>query len=345
MEFFETFWTWLDGQLRLYISDNTQAVGLALAPVIGSLATIYIMIWGFLHLTGKIDEPFTAGLKRISTLVIVMVLCWQFLLYNSLIVDTFYIAPAQLAARIVSAGDPVQVIDAVWARGASVAENLSSRSSWHGGYDFFVMAYIIRFFIGALCVYTMFLIALSKVALSVLLALGPLFIVMLLFEQTRHYFTAWIAQLSNYALITILTIMVCALILGLVRKYADDTLGLGVGVRVADAFNMILVCALAILFMMQVTHIAGSLAGGGAGLNTFGAGRWGWGRAQKAAGFGLGLGILTTIGALKTPGFVTGMLSSRDNTKEDMQDWSSARRAGHRFKMRYINRKAVHQER
>ena len=48
---------------------------------------------------------------------------------------------------------------------------------------------------GLLCVYVMFLIALSHIALAVLLALGPLFIVLLFFETTRRLFSAWIAQL------------------------------------------------------------------------------------------------------------------------------------------------------
>ena len=47
----------------------------------------------------------------------------------------------------------------------------------------------------------MFLIALSDIALAVLLALGPLFIAMLLFDATQRLFSAWIAQLTTYALI------------------------------------------------------------------------------------------------------------------------------------------------
>jgi len=59
----------------------------------------------------------------------------------------------------------------------------------------------------------MFLIALSSIALAVLLALGPLFFAMLFFDATRRFFGAWIAQLANYGLITVLTVMVAALLL------------------------------------------------------------------------------------------------------------------------------------
>ena len=73
----------------------------------------------------------------------------------------------------------------------------------------------------------MFLIALSSIALAVLLALGPLFIALLFFDATRRFFTAWIAQLANYALITVLTVMVAALLLRIVQSYAAQTAARG----------------------------------------------------------------------------------------------------------------------
>jgi len=308
MEFFQTFWAWLDAALQLYIGDNMQRVGMALAPAMISLGTTYVLAWGLLHMTGRIDEPFTTGLKRIAMLAVVFTLSWQFLFYNELIVDTFYRAPSQLAAAVVGAGDPVQIVDAIWSDGSRVAENLQSRVSWSPpSWDFFVMAYVIRLAIGLLCVYTVFLIALSKVALAVLLALGPLFIVMLLFEETRHFFRSWIAQLANYAMVTILAVMVCALMLGVVRKYAANILGLGFAMRTVDALDMILVCALAFLFMMQVTHIAAAVCGGGVALNTLGYGRWAYGKTRQAA-------LLTGVLGWRTGRFLLGMGPSRADT-------------------------------
>ena len=37
-----------------------------LEPAVVTLATIYVMAWGYLHLMGKIDEPILTGLKRIA---------------------------------------------------------------------------------------------------------------------------------------------------------------------------------------------------------------------------------------------------------------------------------------
>jgi type IV secretion system protein VirB6 len=108
----------------------------------------------------------------------------------------------------------------------------------------------------------MFLIALSNIALAVLLALGPLFISMLFFDATRKFFAAWISQLTNYALITILTVMVSALLLRVVQTYAAETAARGAAIMTVDALHMVLVSVLVFLVMRQVMPIASGLAGG-----------------------------------------------------------------------------------
>jgi type IV secretion system protein VirB6 len=92
---------------------------------------------------------------------------------------------------------------------------------------------------------------------------------MLLFEGTRRFFLAWIAQLLNYALVTILTVLAAALLLRIVQSYATQTAARGAAILTVDALNMLLVSALVLLFMRQVMPIAAGLAGGAA-LSSFG---------------------------------------------------------------------------
>ena len=117
MGFFATFRAWLNGQLATYIGENTARLAAALEPAVMTLATVYVMVWGYLHLTGKIEEPLGAGLKRIITLAIILGVGLRLWLYNTLIVDTFYDAPAQLAAAVIGGGDPIAIIDTIWERG------------------------------------------------------------------------------------------------------------------------------------------------------------------------------------------------------------------------------------
>src|SRR3974390_3615996 len=97
MGFFETFWSWLNGQLTGYIADNTARIATALEPAVTVAATLYVMAWGYLQFTGRVDEPFSAGLIRIVRLAVVLGVGLHLWLYNDVLVDSFYRAPAQLA--------------------------------------------------------------------------------------------------------------------------------------------------------------------------------------------------------------------------------------------------------
>src|SRR5262249_11056549 len=125
-----------------------------------------------------------------------------------------------------------------------------------------VAGYLVYIVMGLTCLYTMFLIGLSKIAVAVLLALGPLFIIGLFFDTTKRFFEAWVAQLVNYALISVLAVAVAALMLSALKKFAADTAALGAGIKIADAIDMLLLAVMVFLVMRQVMPMAAGLASG-----------------------------------------------------------------------------------
>jgi|SRR5579862_1479858 len=299
MGFFATFWSWLNGQLAGYIGINTARVAAALEPLLVTLATLYVMVWGYLHLTGRIQEPFVEGLRRLTTIAVVLGMAVHLWLYNSLLVDTFYSAPAQLAAAVAGTPDPVAAVDVIWSRGGAVADYLWNNGGvFNGDFGYYLAGAGVWVLVGLLCVYTMFLIALSGIALAVLLAVGPLFLAMLLFDATRRLFEAWLAQLANYALISVLTVLVAALLLQVVESYAEQTAARGAAILTVDALNLLLMAVLVLLLMRQVMPIAAALAGGVA-LGSFGT-------VSRVVGWGMGAGLgaarnLAVLGASQVP--------------------------------------------
>jgi type IV secretion system protein VirB6 len=268
--FFATFWSWLQAQLNTYIGTNAALLATTLEPAIVTLATLYVMVWGYLQLSGRIEEPLGTGLRRLVLLAVVLGAALHLWLYNAVLVDTFYRAPAELAGAVVGAPDPVATIDTIWSRGGAVAAYLWNNGGvFSGDFGFYVAGAIVWVLMGLLCVYCMFLIALASIALAVLLALGPLFLALLLFDATRRFFEAWLAQLANYALITILTVLVAALLLQIVASYAAQTAARGAAIVTVDALNMVLVAAVVFLLMRQIMPIAAALAGG-VSLSSFG---------------------------------------------------------------------------
>jgi len=288
MGFFAEFNNWLNAILVTYIGTNTARISSVLEPAVVTLGTIYVMVWGYLLLTGQMQEPFIAGVKRIATLAIVLGVSLQLWLYNSTIVDTFFNAPAQLASSIVGGYDPVNTVDDIIANGADTASLLLQKGGvLSGNFTFYLAGAAVYGFVLLCAIYTIFLLTLSRIALSVLLALGPLFVVLLLFDTTRRFFEAWIAQLANYAFITILTVLVAALMLTMMATATQQALAAGGGIQIALAARVCMAAGLTFLVMRQVMPMAAGLASGLA-LSSFGvvsaALAWGLGRTLRSAG-------------------------------------------------------------
>src|ERR1700726_1462315 len=146
MGFFAEFNTWLNGILAQYIATNTAAIARILEPAIVTLAVFYVVVWGYLQLMGKIEEPFMEGVKRLLTLALILGLSLHLWLYNEVIVDTFFNAPTSLAAGIIAARnpgtafDPVGVVDEIFFDGADAASLLMQKGEIFGRDIIFYLA-------------------------------------------------------------------------------------------------------------------------------------------------------------------------------------------------------------
>lgn len=294
MGFFAQFFAWLNGQVADYVGATAARVAAAIEPAVVTLATLYVMVWGFLSLTGRIQEPIWEGVRRILVIGTVLGAALRLWLYNEVIASTFYTAPDQLAAAVIGAPSVVGVVDQVWLDGTVVAAHLLSKGSLlDRDFAYYVAGFLVYLLVGLAVLVTAFMLALAKVAVAVLLALGPLFIAMLFFQATKRFFESWVAQLANYALVGILTLFTAALLLSVLKAYAAAAAAAGSGITVAESARVCMTAALVFLVMRQVMPIAAGLASG-VGLSTYGvvsgALRWGMGATGRSAhAFGRGL--------------------------------------------------------
>jgi type IV secretion system protein VirB6 len=286
--FFDQFNVWLAGILANYIGDNTARIAAVLEPTVVTLAILYIVIWGYLHLVGKIEEPFVTGVKRLIVLAVILGVSLSLWLYNTVIVDTFFYAPTQLVAAVIGAYDSISTIDRITFLGNEAGASLIRQGGvLDGNFSLYIAGSAVYLIVGLTAVYTVFLLTLSRIALSVLIALGPLFVAFLFFESTKRFFESWIAQMANYAFVSILTVLVAALMLRVLAAAAEEAASMGGGIQISHAVRVCMAAGLTFLVMRQVMPMAAGLASGLA-LSTFGlvsaALAWGFGTSARGAG-------------------------------------------------------------
>ena len=261
-----SFFTWLTGQVNAFIGVQVGNVSTLIEPAVTTLAAGYVMMWGYLQLTGKIEEPLLEGGRRILILGLILVLVFRLSQNIALLLDVFVQSPQTLAQGIVGGGAPsvMGVVDTIWMQGSEVGDSLLARGSLfsESGLSLIACGIICYLCIGLVTIYVAFLMSLALVSLAILLAVGPIFIAMLLFDSTKRFFEAWIAQLANYALIIILVATIANLMLHAVTQPLQMAYAQGAAVEAVDALRVSVFCGFILLIMRQILPMASALASG-----------------------------------------------------------------------------------
>jgi type IV secretion system protein VirB6 len=268
---------WVDEATRDYTHATYQALSDALAPTLKLLMLAYIGLFGLAHITGRaqFDLWRTARHFLLMAMITAFVTRWDFfaLYFGHLFTD----GPARLMT-LVSGGNhnPNELLENVLDRGI-LAANAINQMAGLSTLGFLIVGYSV-FYMTLFCVsYALFLIVLSKCALAILLGLAPLFFLFLFFEHTREFFTHYLRQVLNFALIPLITAAVLGIMLRVpqqaliqLQRVLDSHSGHGGRECVFVLLSFLILLGL----LHQVTGFAAGLSGGGLQLNPGSSAGW-----------------------------------------------------------------------
>lgn len=305
---YEDFFTTITSPLESAITTSSSAIAGAITPTATTLFMIYICFWAWALARGMIQEPILDGVQRIIRWSLIYSIGLVAVHYSTFVINFFWRAPDAMASVVVSAFDSGGVVS-----GGFNTMNFLDRMFigyyryhelwWEAAYrnanslgipnlGQIIMAYLI-FTIG--CITTAlaaFFILLAKVAMAVLLGIGPLAIIMLFFESTSKLFDSWLGQLINYMLVGILIAITLAIVGAplfqeIKSVVINNHLTGGSGGNPTDpdtgvALVILALSFITIFFMFLIPGIASAL-GGGVALQTLGAVGWVYARARGLA--------------------------------------------------------------
>lgn len=259
-----------------YVGENVAAVARVIGPFAFTMLTLYVVLWGFAHYRGLIKEPGNEFINRLITVCVVFGIGFNLANYNVLITNTFLRGPDEFVAGVARSGGPngvVSGLDAMLAQGFELGARFWAKAGvLDGDMGMYFVALAVWFLTIVVTAYGFFLMALSKVAMTVLIGLGALFFLGLLFQATAGFFNSWIRQLANYFLIPLLVVMVNLLIMKLFARAGSGATAMTSTTEVAQVFPFFAMGLVSLLALASVLTIAAGLAGG-MSLSSFGMGR------------------------------------------------------------------------
>lgn len=175
--------------------------------VITGLFTLYVVILGYRILTHREKADLATILHRLVVLLCVFGMVLQWKLYNIFVYNIFTNEPANITKILVDAAGSNQ-------SGASISQTLDqiyeavlqATGTFFGQVGFsvsglsFILYGLLTLIIGsALCVVALLLFIYAKMMMAISLALGPVFILFVLWEPTKDIFAAWLRKLITIA--------------------------------------------------------------------------------------------------------------------------------------------------
>lgn len=188
-----------DQLLNDHVLATSAKVAEVIGPVAWTLMGIYIVFWGFCHIRGLIDEPVTDGAFRMIKLTVILGMALNTALYGEHVIQFAMKAPEALASAIALNGSTVSEAGIATTGDAIVSSVIETASEiWseagvmNGNFGHYLIA--IFFIVGGTVIAAIgFLLYLSaKVGLVFSLSIGPIFILMAMFDSTRPYFNSWV---------------------------------------------------------------------------------------------------------------------------------------------------------
>lgn len=234
----------------------------ALLPALTILLTLYVGLFAFSLITGRGRIGMASLTPRMVTVGLVLTFATSWIAYQNVVWNLAVGGPDQLAGILTGArGSATTVfadkLDVVFnaliaATGDQASENTATFSP--PGLLWFGATLLLLGTVGVL--------ATSKIALAILLGLGPVFVVMALFPSTRGLFTGWLKGVVMLALAPLFAVLGGSLMLDLsvpVLRKLGETPG-QIDDTAAMAFFMI--GAVHVALMTMVLKVAGTMVSG-----------------------------------------------------------------------------------
>ena len=310
MNFYTDFFNFINSVLQTFTSTATQNITQQIQPTLISLMIISIGIMGWSMITGLIQEPIMQTIKKMLEMAVIYAFAINSGIHNEFIVNFFWQLPDALASAVINntgstinivdgSSSSIQFLDALYTKFDTLSTQFDEQATIFttisASLNFTILSYAVSLAGGLLTASAFVLLLLSKIMLSILLALSPIFIAFLYFASTRRFFEQWITQVMNYVFLPVLIAAALSVILTAFEKYfaliPPD------GATKAEVLPLIIL-SLATAFLFSYIPQVASHLGGGVALNTQKLESWVANKAARAASGTVGTTARTTERAI-----------------------------------------------
>lgn len=245
-----------------FIQANTNVITL--------LFTLYIMMLGYQFISHHHHFQIGDVLKRLILMLCVFGLVMNWQLYHLFVYNIFTNEPANISQVLIGSageghgvGSIADALDGISEAVVNAARGLFGEINFSAsGLAFILYGVLVLFIGGIMIIYALLLFIYAKMMMAVSLALGPIFILFIMWDQTKGLFTAWLNKLITIALIPIITSAILMLMLSVINVTLPHLNQSAEEMQFVGLIPFLGLCLATAMILSQVIRICSSLGGG-----------------------------------------------------------------------------------
>lgn len=269
---FQGVGTSLENATKTFVSDVVANTITTIYPWAISGLTLYIILYGYMVMMGHIEEAASTSVIKIAKIIVISALALNADVYLNMVMPAIQGIGEGLTAAFSGnkeGGSIYQTLDNALGRGIDLVLHCHEKAAEGGLTQINVVIgwYLVAllFIVGMVPVVVLggVAIVVSTLYLKLLLAIGPFFILGLMFPVTSKFFDSWIGYAMNHMLVVAIMGAVLALGLNIYEEYfkrlaeGQDALNM-----LRAALEMLVAGAILAGATQAAGHMASSLAGG-----------------------------------------------------------------------------------
>jgi type IV secretion system protein VirB6 len=271
-----------------------QSLASGLLPVFTVALTIYVAYWGYEMIYG--GAPLSAGsfVWRVVRIAIIYSLAFGWSDFSTLIVSTFTQGADGVASAVCTAvggancSSPENSISStlstLFTNAMNAGKTIAASGGWGAAIGLSLLSIVVLVVTVIFVTVAIALVVIGKVALFILLGLGPLFIALALFDFTSTLFSGWLRTCAQYAIVPVIVYAILGFLLTLMNQTITN---LGTITDVSSGMTVIapflILCGVGTVLLPMALPIAASIAGGHALHAPWATAPVGWGAAAGGA--------------------------------------------------------------
>jgi type IV secretion system protein VirB6 len=282
----------IDASLMTYVSSTSRAMTAYVVPLAVTANTLYLTNTAYAIARGDVNEPMMKLLKDVVLMVLVAAIAFSVGNYQNLVVQGANALMSDLIS-VVSLGDAKSIgelLDSLFTGcitppGDGVCRSYSTvmwflalkNSNAIGIPDASYMWGQFCVAVGQACIVLGSLIPLilSKCALAIFLAIGPIFILGLMWPVTKKYFESWLSATLGNVLTLVLIAAICSIFPTVVKKFVQDAFS-GSLIEADEILQrmdtLLIICIALAVTALHASQKAAHLSGGGVAMDGRGLG-------------------------------------------------------------------------